>query len=127
MTYAVHVKRSAAEALQTIARDERLRLIEPIDRFATIPTPAACSRGSSPVCAACGSAITASSMRCRRSNWWCWSCASDAVATSPAEDRILMLDTDAKRRIDPICVRHMKQRWIDGLRRNRVVVRARRA
>ena len=35
MTYAVHIKRSAAKALQTITRDERLRLIEPIDRFAT--------------------------------------------------------------------------------------------
>jgi hypothetical protein len=38
-----------------------------------------------------------------------------------------MLDTDTKRRIDPICARHMKQRRIDGLRRNRVVARARRA
>lgn len=38
-----------------------------------------------------------------------------------------MLDTDTKRRIDPICARHVKQRWIDGLRRNRVVAWARRA
>lgn len=37
MTYTVHVKRSAAKALQTIARDERLRLIEAIDRLAENP------------------------------------------------------------------------------------------
>ena len=37
MTYAVHVKRSATKALQTIARDERLRLIEAIDRLADNP------------------------------------------------------------------------------------------
>ena len=37
MTYAVHVKRSATKALQTIARDECLRLIEAIDRLADNP------------------------------------------------------------------------------------------
>ena len=37
MTYAVHIKRSAAKALQTIARDVRLRLIEAIDRLADNP------------------------------------------------------------------------------------------
>lgn len=37
MTYRVHIKRSAAKTLQTIARDERLRLIEAIDRLADNP------------------------------------------------------------------------------------------
>lgn len=37
MTYAVHIKRSAAKALQAIALDERLRLIEVIDRLADNP------------------------------------------------------------------------------------------
>ncbi len=37
MTYALHIKRSAAKALQTIALDERLRLIEAIDRLADNP------------------------------------------------------------------------------------------
>jgi mRNA interferase RelE/StbE len=37
VTYAVQIKRSAAKVLQTIARDERLRLIEAIDRLADNP------------------------------------------------------------------------------------------
>lgn len=37
MTYAVQIKRSAAKALKAIAWDERLRLIEAIDRLADNP------------------------------------------------------------------------------------------
>ncbi|MGA9469993.1 MAG: type II toxin-antitoxin system RelE/ParE family toxin [Candidatus Macondimonas sp.] len=37
MTYALHIKRSAVKALQSIARDERLRLIEAIDRLVDNP------------------------------------------------------------------------------------------
>ena len=45
MTYAVHIKRSAAKALQTIGRDERLRLIEAIDRLADHPAAGSVLKG----------------------------------------------------------------------------------
>lgn len=37
MTYTVRIKRSAVKALQTIAREDRLRLIGAIDRLADTP------------------------------------------------------------------------------------------
>ena len=66
MTYAVHVKRSAAKALQTIARDERLRLIEAIDRLADNPGAGSVLKGEFSGLRRLRSAMTASSMRCRR-------------------------------------------------------------
>ncbi|MGK2915955.1 MAG: type II toxin-antitoxin system RelE family toxin [Porticoccaceae bacterium] len=45
MTYRVQIKRSAAKALQAIARDERLRLIEAIDRLADNPAAGSVLKG----------------------------------------------------------------------------------
>ncbi|MFZ5532946.1 MAG: type II toxin-antitoxin system RelE family toxin [Pseudomonadota bacterium] len=45
MTYAVRIKRSAAKALEAIARADRQRLIEAIDRLADNPAAGSVLKG----------------------------------------------------------------------------------
>ena len=45
MTYTVRIKRSAAKALEGIARADRLRLIEAIDRLADNPAAGGALKG----------------------------------------------------------------------------------
>lgn len=45
MTYSVSIKRSALKALERIARDDRLRIIEAIDKLATNPSAGGALKG----------------------------------------------------------------------------------
>jgi mRNA interferase RelE/StbE len=45
MTYSVSIKRSALKALERIARDDRLRIIEAIDKLATNPSAGGVLKG----------------------------------------------------------------------------------
>jgi mRNA interferase RelE/StbE len=45
MTYSVSIKRSALKSLERIAREDRLRIIEAIDRLATNPSAGGVLKG----------------------------------------------------------------------------------
>lgn len=45
MTYSVSIKRSALKALERIAREDRLRIVEAIDRLATNPSAGGVLKG----------------------------------------------------------------------------------
>ncbi len=45
MTYSVSIKQSAAKALETVAREDRLRIIAAIDQLKTTPTAGSVLKG----------------------------------------------------------------------------------